>query len=64
MEQARVGSKHTSRASGVRSWGWRPRFTLGQGLALPSVDIASSPGVQGREAGGLSSIHHPCNKGL
>lgn len=27
MEQARVGSKHTSRASGVRSRGWRPRFT-------------------------------------
>lgn len=37
MEQAGVGGKHTSQASGVRSpsgvrsRGWRPGFTLGQG---------------------------------
>ena len=40
------------------------RVHPGAGLTRPSVDIASSPGVQGRETGGLSWVHHPCNKGL
>lgn len=41
MEQAGVGGKHTSQASGVRSpsgvrsRGWRPGFTLGQGSLFP-----------------------------
>lgn len=40
------------------------RVHPGAGLTLPSVDIASSPVAQGRETGGLSWVHHPCNKGL